>query len=241
MEDCLETTRKMPDNCIDLIVTSPPYYVKKEYEKTITYENYCNMMQNVFKETNRILKPGSYAVFNFGDYFNSDNRFYDADIPSCYPATINYFNWGVNIAEMDLQATRIWRKNFAKMGIPFVCNKHPRPVFDYEHVWTFRKKNGSKDEFVNDRKLSQRGVLGENWQSSAGLKNHCASFPIELPLWAIDVYSNNKNNIVYDPFIGSGTTAMACKKRKIQYIGSELCEKYHKLAIERTSQSLLFD
>ena len=138
-------------------------------------------------EWNRILKPGGYAVVNFGDYFNSGNRFYDADVPACYPASINYFRWGVEVAGMDLQATRIWRKQFARMGIPFVCNKHPRGVFDYEHIWTFRKRNGSKEEFVNDRKLSQRGVIGEEWRSSAGLGKHCAAFPVGLPTWAIKV------------------------------------------------------
>ena len=90
-------------------------------------------------------------------------------------ATINYFKWGVEIAGMDLQATRIWRKQFARMGIPFVCNSHPRPVFDYEHIWSFRKKNGSNKEVVVDRKITQRGVIGESWTSAAGLKTHCAA------------------------------------------------------------------
>ena len=174
-------------------------------------------MKKSFLEWTRILKGGGYAVINFGDYFNSGNRFYDADIPSCYPASLNFFNWGVTIAGMDLQATRIWRKQFAKMGIPFVCNKHPRPVFDYEHVWTFRKKNGSKDEFVTDRKLTQRGVLGDDWKSKAGINIHCAAFPLELPTWAITVYST-EGLTVLDPFAGSGTTGVACINTNRNYI-----------------------
>ncbi len=134
---------------------------------------------------------------------------------------------------MDLQATRIWRKQFAKMGIPFVCNKHPRPIFDYEHIWAFRKKNGRKDEFVNDRKLSQRGVVGELWTSKAGINKHCSAFPIELPIWAIEVYSNSSNDIVYDPFIGSGTTALACKQLNKKFIGSEIKKEYCELANSR--------
>ena len=229
-DDCIEGMKSIDDNSIDLIVTSPPYFLNKEYEKKWTYEYYCQLMDNLFKESNRILKPKGYMVINFGDYFNSGNRFYDADVPSVYPSSINYFGWGMK-HNFDLQATRIWRKQFAKMGIPFVCNTHPRNIFDYEHVWTFRKKGG-KDEFVNDRKLSQRGVIGEEWESPAKLNVHCAAFPIELPTWAIKVYSH-EGDIVLDPFMGSGTTALACINEGRQYIGFENNEEYFNISLER--------
>lgn len=235
--NCLEKIKDIANNSIDLIVTSPPYYLNKEYEKKVSYEDYCLLMQNSFSEWNRILVGGGYIVVNFGDYFNSGNRFYKADIPACYPASINFFKWGVEIAGMDLQATRIWRKQFAKMSIPFVCNSHPRPVFDYEHVWTFRKKNGSNKEFVFDRKLTQRGVIGDAWKSRAGLNLHCAAFPVELPEWAITVYSQDKA-IVLDPFMGSGTTGIACKKLKRNFIGIELDPEYFKIAEKRINENL---
>ena len=230
--DTIEVLETIPSDSIDLIVTSPPYFLKKEYEKTMTYDAYLVLMEESFKEWNRVLKGGGYAVVNFGDYFNSGNRFYKADVPACYPAAINYFKWGVEIAGMDLQATRIWRKQFAKMGIPFVCNTHPRPVFDYEHIWTFRKRNGSNKEFVVDRKLTQRAVLGEDWTSKAGLKVHCAAFPMELPTWAITIYSH-ENDIVLDPFVGSGTTALAAKKMGRNFVGIDNNPEYCEIAIKR--------
>lgn len=230
--NCVEGMKLIPDDTISLIITSPPYFLNKEYEKTWTKEYYEALMQNVFNECHRILKAGGYFVVNFGDYFNSGNRFYDADVPSVYPATINYFNWGMQ-SGFDLQATRIWRKQFAKMGIPFVCNKHPRNIFDYEYIWTFRKKNGSKEEFVNDRKLSQRGVIGEDWKSPAGLEKHCAAFPVELPDWAIKVYTRNEDDIVFDPFMGSGTTAVAALKNKRPFLGFETESKYIEIANKR--------
>lgn len=233
LANCLECMKTMPDDSVNLVITSPPYFVNKAYEKDVTYQEYCEMMLNCLVEINRILVGGGYAVINFGDYFNSGNRFYEADVPSCYPASINYFNWGVIQTGMDLQATRIWRKMFAKMGIPFVCNTHPRPIFDYEHVWTFRKKNCCKDEFVTDRKLTQRGVIGEDWTSSAGLIKHCAAFPVELPTWAINVYSNNINDIVLDPFAGSFTTAVACINTGRKYICIENNESYFNIGINR--------
>ena len=231
--DCIEGMKSMDENSVDLIVTSPPYFLNKEYEKKWTYEYYCSLMDSLFAEANRVLKPCGYMVINFGDYFNSGNRFYDADVPSVYPSSINYFKWGQD-HNFDLQATRIWRKQFAKMGIPMVCNTHPRNIFDYEHIWTFRKKGG-KEEFVNDRKLSQRGVIGEDWKSPAKLKIHCAAFPIELPTWAIKVYSH-EGDIVLDPFMGSGTTALACMNENRHYIGFENNEEYFKISEERITE-----
>lgn len=228
--DCIEGMASMGESMVDLIVTSPPYFLNKEYEKKWTYDYYCELMNSTFREASRILKVGGYMVINFGDYFNSGNRFYDADVPSVYPSSLNYFKWGIDNG-FDLQATRIWRKQFAKMGIPMVCNTHPRNIFDYEHIWTFRKK-GSKTEFVNDRKLSQRGVLGEDWKSPAKLSVHCAAFPIELPTWAIKVYSH-EGDVVLDPFIGSGTTAIACINEKRHYIGFENNAEYFNVAVER--------
>lgn len=235
--DCLDVMKQIDTGSIDLVVTSPPYYLNKEYEKTISYDDYMSMMENVFIETNRVLKGGGYAVFNFGDYFNSGNRFYNSDVPACYPASINYFKWGVESAQMDLQATRIWRKQFAKMGIPFVCNTHPRPVFDYEHIWAFRKKNGSNIEFVNDRKITQRGVVGEDWTSRAGLAKHCAAFPVELPEWAISVYSH-ENDVVLDMFGGSGTTGIAAINTNRNYILIEKESVYLEIMKERISNHM---
>lgn len=217
--DCLNCLPKIPNNSIDLIITSPPYFVNKNYEKDWSFIKYSDLLQQVFKESFRILVPGKYFVINFGDYYNS-NRFYESLIPSVFPATVNYFQWGRSVG-FDLQATRIWRKQFSRMSIPFVCNSHPRPVFDYEHIWTFRKPNGTNIEFVNDRKKSQRAVLGDDWVSSARKGQHEAAFPIDLPLWAIDVYSQNKDEIVLDPFCGLGTTLEAAQYKERKFIGIE--------------------
>lgn len=131
--DCLVGMQRIPNESIDCIITSPPYFVNKEYEKQWSYQYYCELINGVFKNASRALKRGGYFIVNFGDYFNSGNRFYPADVPSVYPSSLNYFKWGIENG-FDLQATRIWRKQFAKMGIPMVCNTHPRNIFDYEHI-----------------------------------------------------------------------------------------------------------
>jgi DNA modification methylase len=221
----------LAENAVDLVVSSPPYHVEKDYEKNWTWNYFTHLMMSVFTEVHRVLRPGGYFVVNFGDVYNSGNRFYDSDVPSVYPISIDYFKWGTE-AGFDLQATRIWRKKFAKIPIPFVCNSHPRPVFDFEHIWVFRKKNGSNKEIVNDRKLSQRGVVGEDWSSPAKLGIHCASFPIDLPLWAIQVYSQ-VGDTVLDPFMGAGTTGAAALHLKRHFVGIEKDSKYFSVAKDR--------
>jgi DNA modification methylase len=230
--DCTDLMQtQIAADSVDLVVTSPPYFVEKEYEKGWTEDYFTKLMRGVFAGVHRILRPGGYAVFNFGDCYNSGNRFYDADVPSVFPATVWYYQWGREV-NFDLQATRIWRKRFATMGIPFVCNDHPRNIFDYEHIWTFRKRNGSKEEVVYDRKLSQRGVIGEDWTSPAKLEIHCAAFPVELPLYAINVYSK-EGDLVCDPFTGSGTTGVAAKISKRRFVGCELNREHGNYAYER--------
>jgi site-specific DNA-methyltransferase (adenine-specific) len=232
--DCTKIMPTLADESIDLVVTSPPYFVGKEYETDWTLDYFKQLMRGVFAGVNHVLKPGGYFVVNFGDCYNSGNRFYEAEVPSVYPATIWYYDWGREV-NFDLQATRIWRKRFASMGIPFVCNDHPRPVFDYEHIWTFRK-HGGQEEVVHDRKLSQRGVIGEDWSTPAKLKIHCAAFPVELPQWAIKVYSK-PGDVVLDPFTGSGTTGVAAKIEGRKFVGIELDQKHADYAYTRIAQT----
>ena len=92
--------------------------------------------------------------------------------------------------------------------------------------------NGSKEEFVNDRKLSQRGVVGEKWRGTAGIGKHCAAFPVGLPLWAMSVYSH-KGDLVLDPFGGSGTTGIACIESGRRFILIEKDAEYCEYALKR--------
>ena len=99
-------------------------------------------------------------------------------------------------------------------------------------MWTFRKHGLDGKEVVNDRKLSQRGVIGDDWKSSAKIARHCAAFPIELPTWCMSVYSK-EYDIIIDPFGGSGTTVEACINNKRNYICIEMDENYYNIILKR--------
>jgi modification methylase len=224
---------------IDLIVTSPPYFVGKEYESDVLWQDYSHMMQTFYTLSSKVLVPGGYVVINFGDFHNSKNRFFSSVVPSTYPASIEHWSWGSRAhtyGMLDLQAARVWAKNHAKVGMGHVCNVRPRHSFDFEHVWTWRKQDVLGKEWVNDRSLSQRGVIGKDWKSSARIDRHCAAFPIELPDWAIKVYTKDETRddaIVLDPFMGSGTTCVAAIKNGCSFIGVEKNKDYIEIAVER--------
>lgn len=235
LSECINLYSKIPDNYIDLVVTSPPYFVGKEYERKVGWSQYEQLMKDVYKETHRTLKPGGYFIINFGEFANSKGRFYDCEVTSTQPSAPYHFEWGRK-HDFDLQATRIWVKNHARTALGFICNKRPRPAFDFEHIWAWRKRGNNGEEWVNQRALSQRGTLGQKWKSPAKLNIHCAAFPKDLPIWAIKVYTKDdrrSDSIVFDPFMGSGTTIIAAIETGIHFIGCEKREDYFETAIQR--------
>jgi DNA modification methylase len=226
--DTIEGMKQLDNGCVDLTVSSPPYFVKKSYETEWTWEKFDKLMKDTFEQVFRITKPGGYFVLNFGDNgFGRQNL--GTECISTYPMT--HYYWEIK-QDFELQATRIWRKIFARVPFNGQAKVAPRNLFDYEHIWTFRKKDGTGKEKVRDIKNSCRGVVGEDWTSVAGLKTHCACFPIELPMWAIKIYSD-ENNIIFDPFSGIGTTELAAKKMNRNFIGFEISQEYCDVANKR--------
>lgn len=218
MEDMgISCQEHIQNDSVDLVVTSPPYFVGKEYEKDMTWEEYQDLLWCAYVSIAPVLKPGGYFCINFGD--QARGKFIlGTETHTTIPMSLVHWEMGAQ-AGLELQATRIWRKKFSRMGIPFVCNHYPRPVYDYEHLWAWRKPDGAGKEVVRDRKLSQRGVL--EFEDDHPLKRFKSAFPIGLPVWCIKVYSD-PGDLVYDPFLGSGTTGLAALQLGRKFVGSEI-------------------
>jgi len=237
--DTLEWMTKLPAECVDMVMTSPPYGVKKFYELNSTGER-APLWRTIwlwlqcFKQFQRVLKPGGYVVWNFGD--NSFGKYIlGTEVHTTIPMSVVAWQIGQKM-RLELQATRIWRKEFAKMSVPFICNIEPRPIFDYEHVWTFRKRGNSGKptgrglQKVNDHKISRKAVWDTTKPGLADMDgsdnrgrirdSHGASFPIQIPLWAITLYSD-PGDVVIDPFMGTGTTAVAAERLGRNWYGIE--------------------
>lgn len=220
-EDCMITMARLADQgvLIDLAVTSPPYCVGQAYEEDLEWPEYQELLWQTYRALDTIIKPTGYFVINFGDQCRG-KQLLNTSIPSTIPMAVTHWDCGTGVG-WELQATRVWRKKRGGMGIPFVCNHYPRPVYDYEHIWTWRKPGETHREVVRSRALSQWGVL--EFKGDLPKKRHAAAFPVGLPEWAIQVYSD-VGNLVYDPFMGSGTTGWACQKLDRRFIGSEIDE-----------------
>jgi len=226
-ENCLETMSKIDDNFVDLIVTSPPYNKGywssnrnvnngfKTKSRRIEYDNfndnlkpkeYIKIQKKIIEECLRILKPTGSLFYNhqpIQKLHQEINPLYIYDFP--------------------VKQTIIWnRKNTPKIDKSYFF-----PIIEY--IYWIQKTKTSRVKFNRKKSLFNKCI----WDISPDVRNKFpAPFPIEIPLNCI-VSCTNKNDIVYDPFIGSGTTALACVLTKRNYIGSEISKKYFEIVNKR--------
>lgn len=192
---------------VDLVLTSPPYGVGKDYEPDARFGVLLQTLNTVFRETERILKRGGYAVFNFGDLIPG-REILTTEEPCEMPMGWIYWSFGLANGLM-LQAQRVWQKDFSKITGGKQAISAPRPVQEFEHFYTFRKQGGGP-QVVRDRQVSQRSIwstVGEK-QMRTG---HPASFPESIVEKAISIYSDS-GGLVVDPFAGSGTVGFVADR-----------------------------
>lgn len=243
-EDCLITMAKMPDNYIDLTVTSPPY------DNLRTYNGYSFDFQNISKELYRVTKSGGVVVWIVAD------------------ATINGSETGTSFKQalyfkeigFNLHDTMIWKKqSFTDTGslrvryggvfeYMFVLTKGKiktfNPIKDRENTTAGRKQSGTvrqKDGSVKPissvgKKINKLGQRFNVWNTNTEVSNknrfHPAMFPQQLVNDHIISWSN-ENDLVYDCFMGSGTTGVVCCNLNRDFIGSEISKEYCKIAEQR--------
>jgi DNA modification methylase len=243
--DCRDMSM-IEDNSVDLVVTSPPYYSAKDYgsgkEKGeigagVSYKEYLEDMDKVFRNCYRVLKSGRFMVINISNILVDT-----VTIPVPY----DYMNILRNIEDLYYSECPIWTKpegmlNQKRAG-GFIHNPYPRRIHMnrlYEHIFIFRKGKQdisftqSDDKMLKDNRLEKnKEYLTDVWYfpcASASDEKHPAPYPIELPRRCIVLYSF-KGEVVLDPFNGSGTTGLACKEEGRSYIGFDISAEYIELA-----------
>lgn len=225
-EDCLETLKRMEDNSIDLIITSPPYNkgywattkeLTKHHTKSrkIDYsvfndcmepEEYEKWQKSILDECVRVIKPAGSIWYNHMDIL-SRNR--------CIHPT---YVWDYNVKQMI-----IWER----ATTPKIANYFFFPTTEYL-FWI--GKEAFTRPYFNKAEADYRKVV---WQIEPDRhSDHPAPFPIEIPTNIIKCCSK-EGDVVYDPFMGSGTTAKAARDLNRHYIGSELNPNYIIMAEER--------
>jgi DNA modification methylase len=242
-ESCLDTMSRMKDNSIDLVVTSPPYFNAREYSQYKTVKSYMETMRNIFTEVERTLKECRFCVVNISPVIVArENRNKESSrIPLPY-----YFVPMMEEIGFKFMEDIIWIKPegavFNRLGHSFSLNRRPytyKPNIITEYILVF-KTNASKniEHYTKEGStISEYFERTNVWKMNPETHSkHSAPFPEELPAKVISYYSYEED-VVYDPFLGSGTTAKMAKLTKRKYIGSEINEDYFKIAQKRLSQT----
>jgi len=222
------------DESIGLIVTSPPYWRIKEYgqgEGKWEYEDYLKSMRKIWKECFRTLKPSSKLCINIGDqYMNAkENGKFEV-----IPIHADFIKQCKELG-FDYQGAIIWQKvsTMNSSGGGTLLGSYPNPkngilLFDYEFILIFHKPGASEKVPVDIKDSS--AMSQKEWQTyfsshwnfvGEKQKDHPAQFPEELPKRLIKMFSF-KEEIVLDPFLGSGTTLKVAKELERKGIGYEI-------------------
>lgn len=229
-DDCTKGMRRISDGCIHCVITSPPYNVGMNYNgynDDKEYSDYLLWMTDIFNQCYRILSTDGRMCVNIGDGKNGAIPTHSDFIQICK-------NIGFNV-----MTTIVWNKNTTSKRTAwgsFMSATAPSFPRNFEYILVFAKskklqKNGestiSKDDFI--KWSNGMWTIKPEIQSKAG---HPAAFPIELPTRLIRMLTF-KNDIVLDPFMGSGTTAIASIKEKRHFVGFELSKDYYDMACKR--------
>ncbi len=231
-ESCLDTLKKLPDSSVNIVITSPPYNMNLR----IRNGKYCS--RQIVKELST-----KYVDFDdnmpIDDFYNfhskvigellrvSDIIFYNIQIVT---GSKRAFFKIIGEYSDYLKDIVIWDKGVAQPAMASaVLNRQS------ELILIFDSKNAISRQF--EKCNFGRGTLNDVWNIKRGRKvdkSHGAVFPEEL-VETILKYFSNENDIVYDPFMGTGTTAVVSKKMNRRFIGSEINQTYINIINERIS------
>jgi DNA modification methylase len=244
--DCLEAMKSISDSSIDLVVTSPPYDNLRDYNNSSEWN--FEIFTQIAKELLRVLKTNSCVV-----WIVNDATIKGSETGSSFKQALYFKEIGFNIHD-----TMIWNKISAfqhkNRYIPsfeymFVFSKgfvrSANLILDRKNIWggtkihgTERMKDGSirpMSEIQRSKQVKEYGYRSNIWNIPPEKNNktgHPAVFPIKLAEDHIKTWSN-EGRTVLDPFMGSGTTGLACKNLNRNFIGIEKDETYFNIAFDR--------
>lgn len=242
--------RKVENNSVALVVTSPPYFAGKEYEESLghngvpgTYFEYLALLHDVFEECKRVLEPGGRIAVNVANLGRRPYRSLAGDVTEI-----------LQDLGLLLRGEVVWWKGRAAGG-SCAWGTFQRPSNPVLRDVTERVVIASKGRFDRalkpeerlDRELPSTATISRDefleattdlWEippESATRVGHPAPFPVELPKRLIELYTY-EGDVVLDPFMGSGTTAVAALRTDRHYIGFETDKAYVDRSTERIEE-----
>lgn len=245
MGDSEELLRELPSESVDLVFTSPPYYnAKPEYTEYLSYEEYLLKMKKIIHECARVLNEGRFFVINVSPVLIRRASRSEASRRIAVPFDFHrlFIEEGFEFID-DI----IWMKPEGAgwatgRGRRFAADRNPlqyKPVPVTEYVLVYRKKTDKlidwlirkhpDQEAVKASKIADGYEVTNVWKiPPAHCKEHPAVFPAELAEKVISYYSF-KNDVVLDPFGGTGTTAKASAMLGRRFVLFEMEPRYVKL------------
>jgi DNA modification methylase len=227
-----EKMGELPDNCIHLMVTSPPYNVGKEYDEDLSLDEYRALLARVLSEVKRVLVPGGRACVNVANLGRKP-----------YIPLHRYIIEDALQLGFLMRGEIIWDK--ATSASPstawgsWMSAANPTLRDTHEYILVFCKDTFSREKPKGRRSTISREEFLELTKSvwtfnaeSARRVNHPAPFPVELPYRLIQLYTF-EGEVILDPFVGSGATCLAALQSKRYYVAYDINEEYVNLARKR--------
>ena len=225
-----ENMSELENNSVSLTVTSPPYNIGKDSDLDLTDDEYWAMMENIFTETYRVTESGGRLVVNVANLGRKP-----------YIPFSKYFMELLIEIGFIMRGEIIWQKskganaNFAWGSWLSASNPVIRDIHEYCLVFSkdsLRKSSQGESSIKKEEFMESTLSIWNINPARAKKIGHPAPFPIELPQKFINLYTYKKD-LVLDPFLGSGTTAVAAKLLERNFIGYEIEEKYIAIANSR--------
>ena len=231
-EDCLLVLKEIPDESIDCVVTDCPYHIVSGGCTTGAYGNPSGVLNHDYKQDcEKSSSQDSITYTRQGKLFKHNDIKFEDWLPEVYRILKQDTHCYIminprNLAELQTKAEKVGFK-FQQIIIWFKNNATPNRYYlnSYEMILMLRK---GKAKNINN--MGTKNVLQIN--NIIGNKKHPTEKPVELMEILID-NSTNKGDLVLDPFMGAGSTGIACKNLNRDFIGIEIDEKYFKIAEER--------
>ncbi len=232
-----ERMTELPDKSVHLMVTSPPYNVGKLYDKDMSLDEYRDFLTSIWKEVYRVLVPGGRICINIANLGRKP-----------YIPLHTFIIQDLLKIGFLMRGEVIWDKGAtASSSIAwgtYLSAKNPVLRDSHEYILIF-----SKDTFTRGIKDNMKSTLSKEefaeftksiWSfnaESATKVGHPAPFPVELPARCIKLYTFEEE-VVLDPFVGSGTTAVAAINLNRHYVGYDVDSEYVNMAEKRIKQAI---
>jgi len=245
------TMSEVPDSSVALVVTSPPYFAGKEYELALgqadvpaTYLEYLSLLRDVLAECVRTLEPGGRIAVNVANLGRRPYRSLSADVIGILQDELRLLLRGeiIWLKQRGSSGSCAWG-SFQRPGNPVLRDLTERVIVAskgrFDRAVPARQRActalPSEASMTRDDFMENTLDVWEIPSESATRVGHPAPFPIELPSRLIELYTY-RGDLVLDPFLGSGTTAVAAIRSGRHYVGYDLDETYIQVAEARVAK-----